>query len=46
LDGIDPERIGIWGTSFAGGHVLVVAATDRRVRAIVSQVPHRAIPAA
>ncbi|WP_433679127.1 alpha/beta hydrolase [Nocardia sp. CA-119907] len=39
LDGIDPERIGIWGTSFAGGHVLVVAATDRRVRAVVSQVP-------
>ncbi|MEV6334644.1 alpha/beta fold hydrolase [Nocardia vinacea] len=39
LDGIDPERVGIWGTSFAGGHVLVVAATDRRVRAVVSQVP-------
>src|SRR6476660_5427118 len=39
LDGIDPERIGVWGTSFAGGHVLVVAATDRRVRAVVSQVP-------
>lgn len=39
LDGIDPERIGIWGTSYAGGHVLVVAATDRRVRAVVSQVP-------
>ena len=29
LDGVDPERIGIWGTSYAGGHVLVVAA-DRR----------------
>ncbi|WP_442800072.1 alpha/beta hydrolase [Nocardia sp. NBC_01730] len=39
LDGIDPDRIGIWGTSFAGGHVLVVAATDRRVRAVESQVP-------
>jgi pimeloyl-ACP methyl ester carboxylesterase len=39
LDGIDPTRIGIWGTSYAGGHVLVVAATDRRVRAVVSQVP-------
>jgi len=24
LDGVDPERIGIWGTSYAGGHVLVV----------------------
>ncbi|MEV6279638.1 alpha/beta hydrolase [Nocardia sp. NPDC051832] len=39
LDGIDRDRIGVWGTSFSGGHVLVVAATDRRVRAVVSQVP-------
>ncbi|MEU1998253.1 alpha/beta fold hydrolase [Nocardia gamkensis] len=39
LDGIQPDRIGVWGTSYAGGHVLVVAATDRRVRAVVSQVP-------
>ena len=28
LDGVDPERIGIWDTSYAGGHVLVVAAID------------------
>jgi cephalosporin-C deacetylase-like acetyl esterase len=28
LDGVDPERIGIWGTSYAGGHVLVVADAD------------------
>ncbi|WP_280231307.1 alpha/beta hydrolase [Nocardia cyriacigeorgica] len=39
LDGIDPDRIAVWGTSYAGAHVLVVAATDRRVRAVVSQVP-------
>jgi fermentation-respiration switch protein FrsA (DUF1100 family) len=39
LEGIDPERIGIWGTSYAGGHVLVVAATDRRVKCVVSQTP-------
>ena len=39
LPGIDPERIGLWGTSFAGGHVLVVGALDRRVRCVVSQVP-------
>ena len=39
LDGIDPERIGIWGTSYSGGHVLVVAAVDRRVRCVVAQVP-------
>lgn len=34
---VDPQRIGIWGTSYSGGHVLVVGAQDRRVRAVVSQ---------
>jgi len=33
------EKIGIWGSSYSGGHVLVVAAIDRRVRCVVSQVP-------
>lgn len=36
---VDAQRIGIWGTSFSGGHALVLAATDRRVRCVVSQVP-------
>ena len=36
---IDSDRIGIWGTSYSGGHVLVVAAIDRRVKCVVSQVP-------
>jgi fermentation-respiration switch protein FrsA (DUF1100 family) len=35
----DPERIGIWGSSYSGAHVLVVGALDRRVRCVVSQVP-------
>jgi len=35
----DPEQIGIWGSSYSGGHVLVVGAVDRRVRCVVSQVP-------
>lgn len=39
LPGIDPERIGLWGTSYAGGHVITATALDRRVRATVSQVP-------
>lgn len=39
LPGIDPRRIGIWGSSYSGAHVLVVAAIDRRVRCVVSQVP-------
>lgn len=39
LEGIDSQRIGLWGTSYAGGHVIVVAATDRRVKCVVAQVP-------
>jgi uncharacterized protein len=39
LDGVDPHRVGVWGSSYAGGHVLVVAAIDRRVGCVVSQVP-------
>src|SRR6516164_4397015 len=39
LDSTDPKRIGIWGSSYSGGHVLVVGAIDRRVKCIVSQVP-------
>ncbi len=39
LPGVNAERLGIWGTSYSGGHVLVLAATDARVRAVVSQVP-------
>lgn len=34
----DPDRIGIWGTSYSGGHVVYVAARDPRVKAFVSQV--------
>jgi hypothetical protein len=36
--GVDPERIGIWGTSNAGSVVIAVAAQDARVKAVVSQV--------
>jgi dienelactone hydrolase len=36
---VDPERIGLWGTSYGGGHVVYVAAHDQRVKCIVSQVP-------
>lgn len=34
----DPERLGLWGSSFSGGHVVYVAARDPRVKAFVSQV--------
>ncbi|CAB4942416.1 unannotated protein [freshwater metagenome] len=39
LDGIDPERIALWGSSFSGGHVVAVAAGDPRLAAVVSQAP-------
>lgn len=34
----DPNRIGLWGSSFSGGHVVYVTARDPRVKAFVSQV--------
>ena len=36
---VDPDRIGAWGSSYSGGHVLHLAAFDRRIKAVVSQVP-------
>ncbi len=39
LEGADPERVGVWGSSYSGGHALVLGATDARVRCVVSQVP-------
>jgi len=36
---VDGERIGLWGSSYGGAHALVVAGIDRRVKAVVSQVP-------
>jgi fermentation-respiration switch protein FrsA (DUF1100 family) len=37
--GIDHARVGVWGSSYSGGHALVVGAIDRRVKCVVSQVP-------
>lgn len=38
-EGIDPDRIVLWGTSFSGGHVLAVAAGDPRIAAVIAQAP-------
>jgi outer membrane protein assembly factor BamB/dienelactone hydrolase len=35
----DAEHIGLWGSSYSGGHVVYAAARDGRVKALVSQVP-------
>ena len=39
LDGIDPDRIVLWGTSWSGGHVVYVAAEDRRISAVITLSP-------
>jgi pimeloyl-ACP methyl ester carboxylesterase len=39
LDGVDPDRIVLWGSSFGGGHVASIAAEDARVAAAISQAP-------
>ncbi|MFI2478814.1 alpha/beta hydrolase, partial [Nocardia xishanensis] len=36
---VDAGRIGLWGTSYGGGHAYVAAAIDRRIKAVCGQVP-------
>jgi fermentation-respiration switch protein FrsA (DUF1100 family) len=42
---VDLSRIAIWGTSFAGGHVIHTAARDQRLAAVISQCPFTSGPA-
>ena len=35
----DTKQIGLWGSSYSGGHVVYAAERDPRVKATVSQVP-------
>jgi dienelactone hydrolase len=37
--GVDPDRIGVWGSSYAGGNSVAVAGQDARVKAIAIQIP-------
>jgi pimeloyl-ACP methyl ester carboxylesterase len=39
LSKVDSKRIALWGDSYTGGQVVVVAAMDDRVKAIVAQCP-------
>lgn len=39
LEEVNPGRICLWGTSFSGGHVIRIAAWDRNIAAVISQVP-------
>jgi fermentation-respiration switch protein FrsA (DUF1100 family) len=40
LEGVDPQRIVLWGSSYSGGHVVPVAISDGDVAAVISQVPN------
>jgi dienelactone hydrolase len=42
--GVDYQRIGVWGSSLAGGNATVVAGQDARVKAVSVQVPAIAGP--
>jgi len=37
--GVDPDRIGVWGSSYAGGNSVAAAGQDARVKAIAIQIP-------
>lgn len=39
LPEVNPKKVALWGTSFSGGHVVVVAARLADISALVSQVP-------
>ncbi|CAM1511817.1 Fc.00g093300.m01.CDS01 [Cosmosporella sp. VM-42] len=39
LPEIDPERIGVWGTSLGGRDVLAISSFDRRIKAVLAQTP-------
>ena len=39
LNGVDTDRVAVWGASLAGGHALRLAASDHRVDAVVAQSP-------
>ena len=36
---VDAGRIGVWGSSYSGGHVLVLGAIDKRIKCVLAQVP-------
>ncbi len=42
--GVDATRLGLWGSSYGGGHVIVVAGSDDRPRAVVAQIGGFGVP--
>lgn len=46
LPEVDPARLAVWGFSATGGHILTLAARDRRLAAAIAQTPNAGGPAA
>lgn len=40
---VDADRLGIWGSSYSGGQVLVVGAIDERVKVVIANAPFSGI---
>jgi pimeloyl-ACP methyl ester carboxylesterase len=38
-DDIDADQVSVWGISYSGGHVLILGASDWRVKNVISIVP-------
>jgi uncharacterized protein len=45
-DGLDPDRVALWGNSLGGAHVISVAADDPGIAAVVAQIPFNGFPPA
>jgi pimeloyl-ACP methyl ester carboxylesterase len=44
LPDVDPAAVTLWGTSLGGGHVVVAAARDPGIAAVIAQVPFNGFP--
>ncbi len=44
VEGLDHDRIALWGSSLSGAHIVHVAAQDPRIAAVVAQVPFNGFP--
>lgn len=40
LPAVDAERVALWGAALGSGHALITAARDRRIAAVVAQLPY------
>ncbi|SCV68700.1 BQ2448_821 [Microbotryum intermedium] len=36
---VDPEQVGVFGSSFGGGHAISIASQDKKLKAAISQCP-------